>query len=113
MISLATVRRLALVFEGVEEKPHGEKISFRVKNKIFATIDVKTNKVVLKLSEIDQSVFSDYDNSIIYRVPGAWGRQGWTMVEMKEVRRDLFTDALTSAYCTVAPAKLSFKYRVG
>ncbi len=111
MISLATVRRLALAFEGVEEKPHGDKISFRVKNKIFATIDVKTNKVVLKLSEIEQSVFSDYNNAIIYPVPGAWGRQGWTMVEMKKVRRDLFTDALTSAYCIVAPAKLSFKYR--
>ena len=112
MISLATVRRLALAFEGVEEKPHGDKISFRVKNKIFATIDVKTNKVVLKLSGIEQSVFSDYNTAIIYPVPGAWGRQGWTMVEMKKVRRDLFTDELTSAYCTVAPSKLSFKYKV-
>ncbi len=112
MISLATARRLALAFEGVDEKPHLEKISFRVKNKIFATVDLKTNKVVLKLSKIDQSVLSNYNNSIIYPVPGAWGRQGWTMVEMKKERKDLFTDALTSAYCTVAPAKLYWKYRV-
>lgn len=111
MISLATVRKLALTLEGVDEKPHFEKISFRVKNKIFATVDVKVNIVVVKLSQIDQSVFSNYDRSIIYPVPGAWGHQGWTMVEMKKVRKDLFTDVLMTAYCTVAPAKLSDKYR--
>ncbi len=111
MISLAAVRKLALAFEGVEERPHFEKTSFRVKNRIFATIDIKTGKVVLKLSEIDQSVFSDYDASAIYPVPGAWGRQGWTMVDMKKVRKDLFADAITTAYCTVAPAKLAAKYK--
>jgi predicted DNA-binding protein (MmcQ/YjbR family) len=111
MILLAAVRKLALAFEGVEEKPHFEKISFRVKNRIFATIDVKGSKVVLKLSEIDQSVFSRYDPSVIYPVAGAWGRQGWTMVEMKEVGKDLFADAITTAYCTVAPARLAAKYK--
>lgn len=111
MISLAAVRKLALAFEGVEEKSHFEKTSFRVKNRIFATIDIKACKVVLKLSEIDQSVFSDYDSSAIYPVPGAWGRKGWTMVEMKKVRKDLFADALATAYCTVAPAKLAAKYK--
>jgi len=95
----------------VEEKPHFEKTAFRVKNKIFATIDVKSGKVLLKLSEIDQSVFSDYDSSVGYPVPGEWGRHGWTMVEMKKVRKDLFTDVLTTAYCTLAPARLTSKYR--
>jgi hypothetical protein len=42
MISLATVRKLARKFDGVEVKPHFEKISFRVRNKIFATVDSKT-----------------------------------------------------------------------
>ena len=111
MISIATVRKLALAMDEVDEKPHFEKISFRIKNKIFSTVDVKANIIVLKLSEIDQSVFSDFDSSIIYPVPGAWGRQGWTMVEMKKVKRDLFKDALITAYCNVAPAKLSDKYR--
>lgn len=112
MISLATVRKLALGFEGVDEKPHFEKISFRLKNKIFATVDTKSNTVVLKLSEIDQSVFSDYDPSAIYPVPGAWGKQGWTKVEMKKVRMDLFADVLRTSYCQVAPAKLASRYRM-
>jgi hypothetical protein len=68
--------------------------------------------VVLKLSEIDQSVFLDYNDSAIYPVPGAWGRQGWTKFEMKKVRRAMFNDALTLSYCNAAPAKLSVKYRI-
>lgn len=111
MISLTMVRKLALAFEAVQEKPHFEKTSFRIKNKIFATVDTGMKVVVLKLSEIDQSVFCSADRTAIYPVPGTWGRQGWTRFDMKKVRKDVFTDALTTAYCNVAPSKLASKYR--
>jgi hypothetical protein len=35
------------------------------------------------------------------------GHQGWTLIEMKKVRKDLFVDAVTTAYCEVAPKKLA------
>jgi Protein of unknown function (DUF419). len=111
MITLAQVRKLALSFDESEEQPHFEKTSFRVKKKIFATIDSKNKKVVLKLSEVDQSVFADYDRAAIYPVPNAWGKQGWTVVELTKVNKDLFKDALTTSYCNVAPKGLAKKYR--
>jgi predicted DNA-binding protein (MmcQ/YjbR family) len=111
VITLATVHKLALAMEGVDEKPHFEKTSFRVGNRIFATVDAKEGTVVLKLSEIDQSVFSNGKNSAFYPVPGPWGRKGWTIVELKKVRKNMFADALSTAYCTVAPVKLVLKYR--
>jgi len=110
MIDIKTVRQLALAFDETEEKPHFEKQSFRVRKKIFATLDAPAKTVVLKLSAVDQSVFSDYDRSAIYPVPGGWGKQGWTKVDLKKVRRDIFKDALTMAYCAVAPKKLAEKY---
>jgi hypothetical protein len=110
MIDVRTVRQLALAFDEAEEKPHFEKRSFRVRKKIFATLDTKTKTVVLKLSAVDQSVFSGHDRTVIYPVPGGWGRQGWTKVELKKIRKDVFKDALTTAYCTVAPKKLAEKY---
>lgn len=110
MVSIEQVRKLALAFEEAVEEPHFEKSSFRIKKKIFATLDSSKLQVVLKLTEIDQSVFSDYDESI-YPVPGAWGKKGWTRVEMEKVREDIFTDALTMAYRTVAPKKLADKYK--
>jgi len=110
MVTPKEVQTFALAFEEATQEPHFEKQSFRVKKKIFATLDLKKNRAVLKLSPVDQSVFSDYDATVIYPIPGSWGKQGWTIVELKKVRKDIFKDALTMAYCTVAPKKLSSKY---
>ncbi|MEQ1585389.1 MAG: MmcQ/YjbR family DNA-binding protein [Cyclobacteriaceae bacterium] len=111
MVSIDTFRKLALSFGEVVEQPHFEKPSFRVNNKIFATLDQKNETVTLKLSEIDQSVFCSFDKSVIYPVSSIWGQQGWTIVELKAVRRDMFKDALTVSYCNVAPKRLSKKYK--
>jgi len=111
MISISEFTSLCLAYEEAVEMPHFEKPSFRIKKKIFATIDVPNQRVCLKLPEIEQSVFCDYDKSIIYPVPNAWGKQGWTLVELAKVNPDLLKDALTVSYCTVAPEKLAAKYR--
>ena len=111
MVDIETVRKFALAFEETEEQPHFERTSFRVKKKIFATMDLQAKQVNLKLSEIDQSVFIAYDDSIIYPVKGAWGKKGWTTVDLEKVPEEMFVDALTTAYCEVAPKKLGDKYR--
>ena len=107
MVSIDNFRKLALSFPGATEEPHFEKTSFRVKKKIFATYDKVKNRACIKLSEIDQHVFSSADKTIIYPVDNKWGKQGWTLIELKKVHKDLFADALTTAYCEVAPKKLA------
>ncbi len=107
MISFDSLRQLALSFPEATEEPHFEKTSYRVKKKIFATFDSKKNRLCIKLSEIDQDVFAASDRTIIYPVDNKWGRQGWTFIELGRVHKDLFEDALTTAYCEVAPKKLS------
>lgn len=111
MVTPDTVRTLALSFPEAVEQPHFEKASFRVKKKIFATLDKKNNRCVVKLSPVDQSVFMAADKGIIYPATGAWGKQGWTIIELKKVRKSLFTDAITTSYCTVAPQKLALLVR--
>jgi hypothetical protein len=111
MIDIATVRKLALSFEGTVELPHFEKTSFRINKKIFATMDIKNKRVCLLLSPIDQSVFCEFDPSIIYPVPNKWGKNGATLVELQKVRKGIFQDALTTAYCRVAPKKLANLYQ--
>ncbi|MGN6341204.1 MAG: MmcQ/YjbR family DNA-binding protein [Ginsengibacter sp.] len=106
MVSIDTFRKLALSFPEAIEESHFEKTSFRVKKKIFATYDEVKNRACIKLSEIDQNVFSSVDDTIIYPVDNKWGKQGWTLIELKKVRKDLFADALTTAYCEVAPKRL-------
>ena len=94
------------------QQPHFEKTSFRVKKKIFATLDTRNKRVVVKLSDIDQSVFCKYDPEVIYPVPGAWGKQGWTIIELGKVRKTMFKDALLSGYCLVAPKNLAQQVRM-
>jgi predicted DNA-binding protein (MmcQ/YjbR family) len=111
MVSIATARALAAAFEAASEEPHFEKTSFRVNKKIFLTIDEKNTRACIKLNASDQSVFSAFDNAVFYAIPNTWCKQGWTFIELKKVRKDMFLDALTCSYCEVAPEKLAEKYR--
>jgi hypothetical protein len=111
MVTFETFTKLALSFPETTEEPLFEKKSFRVKNKICATYDNAKKRACTKLSEIDQDVFSSTNKSIIFPVDSKWGKQGWTLIEMNKVRKELFADTLTTAYCEVAPKKLAGQVR--
>ena len=105
MVSIDTFRKLAISFPNVTEEPHFEKTSFRINKKIFATFDEKNNNAILKLNEIDQSVFCSSSEMIFYPIPNKWGKQGWTIVELSKVRTEMFEDALILSYQNVVAKK--------
>ncbi len=105
MVTHEAFRNLALSFPQAEEQGHWGNPSFRIKKKIFATLDIANNRACLKLSEMDQFAFCAFDNTVIFPVPNKWGKQGWTFVNLEKVPEDTFKDALTTAYCKVAPKK--------
>ena len=110
MVSIEQARNAALSLPETEEKPHFHLTSFRVKNKIFATIHADKNYVMVKLSPIDQSVFCSFNKDVIFPVPGGWGKHGATFINLKNVKKAMFLDALKTAWKTTAPAKLIEKY---
>lgn len=107
MISIDTFRALALSLPEATEEPHFEKTSFRVKKKIFATYDEPRHRACIKLSEIDQDVFTSINSADIYPLENKWGKQGWTIIELNTVNQEIFFDAIKTAYCEVAPKKLA------
>ena len=110
MVTIETARQLALSFPETDEHPHFDKKAFRVKKKIFASLDEKKKIMMVKLLLTDQSVFCAFDATIIYPVPGGWGRQGATYIDLRKIKKAMFKDALTTAYCTVAPKKLAAQF---
>ncbi len=102
MVDIETFRTLALSFPGAEEQPHFHLPSFRFRKKIYATLWVKENRAMVKLSLLDQSVFCSHDRTIFFPVPGGWGRKGATFVDLGKVRKGMLKDALTVAYNGVA-----------
>lgn len=111
MINIETARKAALLLPDVEEKKHFERPDFRVNKKIFAVLHEKDHRMVVKLNIIDQSVFCAFDASVIYPVPGAWGRKGWTFINLVTVKKSMFNDALETAWKSVATKGMVEAYR--
>ncbi|SFG94024.1 MmcQ/YjbR family DNA-binding protein [Pedobacter insulae] len=110
MIQLKEFKVLALSFPETEEHKHFENIAFKVSKKIFVTLNEQKNQACIKLSLVDQDVFAIAGKPSIYPVPNKWGKQGWTIIELDKMEYDLLTDALTTAFCTVAPKRLAEPY---
>jgi len=111
MISNKAFCTLLRSFAEVTEEPHFEKRSFRVKNKIVATLNEIDRTACVKLTANEQSVFCLIDKTLIWPVPNKWGLQGWTNINLKTIKKDLLIAVVTSAYCTVAPKALAQQYR--
>jgi predicted DNA-binding protein (MmcQ/YjbR family) len=105
MVDQDTVRQLALSLPEAEEHPHFENFAFKVKKKIFVTLNPKENRACVKLSELDQSTFCLYDVNVMYPVPNKWGKQGWTLINLAKVPEEMLKDAVQTAYEGVRKGK--------
>ena len=110
MISIEKAREAALSLPETEERKHFHIPDFRVKNKIFASIHTDKQYMMVKLNPVDQSVFCSYDKDVIFPVPGGWGRKGATFINLKRIKKEMFMDALKTAWKNVAPQKLEDQY---
>ena len=110
MVSIDRFRKMALSLPDTDEHPHFHLQAFRVKKKIFATLHAADNRAMLKLSPVEQSVYCDLDNKMFFPVPGGWGKQGATFVDLGSVKSSVFREALQTAYAgVVAKAGASTK----
>jgi hypothetical protein len=110
MITIEAARQLALSLPETEEKSHFDTPDFRVKNKIFATLHVDKQYMMIKLSAEEQSVFCAFDKDVVFPVPGGWGRKGATFFNLKKIKKAMLLDALIVAWKTIAPKKMVQKY---
>lgn len=111
MIEIETFRKIALSFPETDEEHHNGSSAFKVRGRIFATIDMLTNRACLQFSAIAQDVYASFDESSIYPVPEACGSQGWTFLDLSNLCWHVLSDALTTAYCENAPNDLADQIR--
>ncbi|MEO6732552.1 MAG: MmcQ/YjbR family DNA-binding protein [Ferruginibacter sp.] len=109
MVDNEAFKNMVLSFPDIVEMPHFEKTSFRLKNKIVATLDITSKKACIKLTETDQYIFATIDPTGIYPVNNKWGKQGWTFIELKKVKKNILKDALAKAYDSIAKPKANKK----
>ena len=98
MITPEEARALALSFKGADEKPHFERTAFTVKKKIFATLSLKDKTLNLRFTPQIQFIFCPPESDVIFPIDNAWGRQGWTTINLNKATKKLVQSALEEAY---------------
>lgn len=112
MITIATFRELCLAMPDTSEVPHFDRRAFRTKRKIFATLLEEAQTANFPFSPEEQAAWCKRAPEAFSPVPGGWGLQGWTTVDLRKVKKSQLVDAVQSAWYNAAPPKLQEQYRI-
>ena len=106
-MTAAEFRRIALSFPEAEERSHIAHPDFRVRSKIFATLGYPDKGCgMLRLPPEEQRVYLQQYPAVFSLGPGAWGKQGATMVQLKEASASVIRQAMKAAWIARAPKAL-------
>ena len=98
MVKTEDAKTIALSLPGAGEKPHFSRTAFTVKKKIFATLSFDDHTLNLMFTPEIQFIFCPPGSDVIFPVPNAWGRQGWTTINLQKATKKLVTEALKEAH---------------
>jgi hypothetical protein len=100
-------RKLALSLPEAREGSHMGTADFRVRNKIFATLENPDPAWgVVALAPDQQALLAETNPGVFMPVPGSFGMRGWTRVRLAAVDARTLKHALTLAWHNRAPKKL-------
>ena len=100
------VRALALMLPEVVEGAHKGNPDFRLGGRIFATLWVDEDRLVVRLSAEDLSTLDEAVRDLLEPVPGAWGRRGWASINLWEADEEIVRAILLAGWRRLAPALL-------
>lgn len=104
------VRALALLLPQTITGAHKGNPDFRVAGRIFATLWVEEDRVVLRLAPDDQARLIAAEPDLFAEIPGAWGRRGWTNLDLDACEEEILREGLLAAWRATAPAGLVAVY---
>jgi hypothetical protein len=110
MVRAAQLRRLALSLPEAEERSHFGQPDFRVRGKIFAGLSSDERRGTLKLTPEVQALVLDTAPQAFSPAAGAWGRGGWTHVDLAEVDLGHLKELVVEAWRITAPKRLIAAY---
>ena len=107
-MSSSRFRRAALSLPEAVEGSHLGHADFRVGKRIFASLGYPDDAWgMVKLTPEQQSVLVEAEPDIFRPVPGAWGKQGNTILRLAKADPATLRSALTMAWQNVALKSLT------
>jgi len=111
VVTIDEVRILALSLPETEEVEHWGKPSFRVRNKIFAVIQLDGVSLVTKTTQDDRLAYTTMAPEV-YRIPDSFSNLAFMNVRMDRIDSNEFRNLLTLAWSLVSPKKVVKAYHV-
>ena len=105
-MTAAGFRRLALALPEATEGSHMGHADFRVRNRIFATLDHTETLGMVKLNPEQQHEFVKERPEMFVPVKGGWGCKGATHVRLAAAEEEPLAKALGIAWRNTAPKSL-------
>lgn len=91
------VKRIARSLEGTMSAPHFDRTAFKVV-RTYATLAADGLSLNLKLTPDEQEFKMLMAPQIFTAIPNAWGRQGWTTVDLAAIDGPELEASLTMAW---------------
>jgi hypothetical protein len=113
MATPAEFRKVALSLPETVEKSHFGNPDFRVNNKIFAGLSDMPQRGSFKLLPDFQRTLLASEPHAFEPAAGAWGRSGWTYVELQQVSVAKLREVLSHSWRLIAPAALVASFERG
>jgi len=101
MITLDQAATIISKLDRIKEGRRKHIRTFRKGGKVFATLNELENRSCLRLSLVDQDVFSRMLPEHVFRVPNKNGNYGWTLFMISKVPKRLYADAVQCAYAFI------------
>jgi hypothetical protein len=98
-------RELALSFEGALEATHMGHPDFRANGRIFATLVGDETRGGLNLKPEEQCAVMKMHPAAFAPASGAWGRNGWTVVDLRAVTKSAVRGSMLLAWQNVTTSK--------
>jgi hypothetical protein len=105
MVTEKKVGEIALSLPGAHQGQHFTTIDFRVNNKIFCSLPAK-GRMGMRIAPDEQAALIAEDPQTFSPASGAWGKQGWTVVELATADEEHLRELITEAWRRIAPKKL-------
>jgi hypothetical protein len=107
MIGRQTVLDIAAGLPITETGAHFERTALKLRGgRIFATLAADGSNLNVRLTVEQQPVYVGSAPDALAPLDNAWGRQGWTRLNLAAADHDLVVAVLTAAWRNVAPRKL-------
>jgi len=92
-------RKLILGLPDTEERAHHNHPDFRVQGKIFGTMGYPDQtRAMLILTPEQQAEFMHDFPEVFFPAPGAWGRQGSTVIALPKATKAVLQPAIAAAH---------------